>query len=193
MADEINKIRVSLKARRNMLSQTEVKRASDAACKQLIQLEAFKQAHTFAAYLALGQEIDPMGVIQTGLQKSKQVYAPVVTQTQLRFAPYTEGCAIKTNNFGIKEPDCSPQNYKAISLLDLVVIPLVAFDQQGNRIGMGAGYYDRALANCQKHSPIKIGFAYDWQCTSGIQPQAWDIPMDYIVTDKSVYSITPSK
>jgi 5-formyltetrahydrofolate cyclo-ligase len=71
--------------------------------------------------------------------------------------------------------------------MGVLVIPLVAFDSRCQRIGMGAGYYDRTLAGCGREMPVRIGLAYEFQQVTAIPARDWDVPMHKIVTENTVY------
>lgn len=101
--------------------------------------------------------------------------------------------ALITNRFGIDEPDTPLHQTTRSYGLDLVLMPLVAFDIEGNRLGMGKGYYDRTLKflHLRRHwrKPRLVGIAYELQKFEQLPKQAWDIPLDAIVTEKAVYNI----
>ena len=93
------------------------------------------------------------------------------------------------NRFGISEPDTNQAKEIPIQSLDIILIPLVVFDQSCNRIGMGSGFYDKALSalDNSKKKTYLIGLAYEFQKVDQIEPNKWDIPLDYVVTEKKVY------
>ena len=97
------------------------------------------------------------------------------------------------NRFGIQEPACSPRHWVRAWQLDLILLPLVAFDESGNRLGMGGGFYDRSLAYRQSrtHSrrPRLIGLAHELQRVEQLATNSWDIPLDMIATEKRVFRI----
>lgn len=98
------------------------------------------------------------------------------------------------NRFGIPEPKASPrQTLKALEL-DLLLLPLVAFDSKGNRLGMGGGYYDRTLAHLNRQKgwrrPRIIGLAHELQRVDGLKNNAWDVPLDGIITDQCLYPVS---
>ena len=90
------------------------------------------------------------------------------------------------NRYGIPEPVNG--DFLTASQIDYLLIPLVGFDRKGNRIGMGGGYYDRALAAVSDHA-VKLGVGYSFQELSDIQPQAWDVPLDGIVTEEELFFV----
>ena len=107
------------------------------------------------------------------------------------FAPYRPDSSLQLNRFNIPEPQVRPSEWRSASQLDLLLLPLVAFDAQGNRVGMGGGFYDRTLAYLQhrRHwrKPVLIGLAHEVQKTDGLTTQSWDIPLDTIITESSRY------
>jgi 5-formyltetrahydrofolate cyclo-ligase len=99
------------------------------------------------------------------------------------------------NRYGILEPPINNQRLTPTWSLDLVLMPLVAFDAKGNRLGMGAGFYDRTF-DVHNHpyrpKPKLLGLAYDFQETSGLKPEPWDVPLDYIVTPSRIIKCSGS-
>ena len=104
----------------------------------------------------------------------------------MRFAPFAWGGRLKTNRYGIPEPDSPVNGWLRPSQLDLIVIPLVAMDVGGNRIGMGAGYYDKTLQHIGRRAlcPTLLGVGYQFQLVKKIESQPWDIPLDWLATDQ---------
>ena len=108
------------------------------------------------------------------------------------FAPYEKHTRLKKNCFGILEPVFQKKQLKTALQMDLVMAPLVGFDEQGNRMGMGGGFYDRTLArlnNSAMKRPLLIGLAHHCQEVEQLQAQSWDIPLDIIATDKELIHI----
>ena len=151
-----------------------------------------QQAQHVSVTLAYDGEIDLNPFIDWCWQQQKQVYLPVVHPTktgQLLFLAYHKNTEMIINRYGIAEPKFThttkniEQTCPAQSL-DLVLTPLVAFDQQGNRIGMGGGYYDRLLAPwfTQRTGPYPIGLAHDCQYINALPIQEWDVPLPEVIT-----------
>jgi len=96
----------------------------------------------------------------------------------MHFAP---GAPLARNKFGILEPISG--RYCHLTDIDLVLVPLVAFDHAGNRLGMGGGYYDRTFASqLGKKSPVLCGVAHRFQQVADLTPQKWDFPLDFVAT-----------
>ncbi len=95
------------------------------------------------------------------------------------------------NKFGILEPACKPKYWLKPRQMDLMLLPLVAFDEAGNRLGMGGGFYDRSLAHLKLRQhvrkPYLIGLAHECQKAGNVLVQSWDVPLNAIVTEKRVY------
>ena len=114
----------------------------------------------------------------------------------MAFAPYNKNTRLRKNSFGILEPVYQKKHLKSARQLDLVLAPLVAFDPMGHRMGMGGGYYDRALnhlrrqgqnsRSIRKHHPLFVGIAHEIQQVDVLQAQPWDIPLHAIVTEKGL-------
>jgi len=100
---------------------------------------------------------------------------------------------MQINQFGIAEPMVSPRYYLRADALDLLLVPLVAFDVNGNRLGMGGGFYDRTLAYLKRRQhwcrPYLLGIAHDFQRVESLKRADWDIPLQAILTNKSFYPV----
>ncbi len=186
--DNTKQLRNTLRAQRKSLSNIAAKQAAQQASQQLIALTEFQQASSIACYIPINGEMDTDMLIKSAWQKNKAVYLPLIqADSTLLFVPFQADTVMLKNKFGIPEPQSNATNGLNACSLDLVITPLVAFNKNCHRIGMGGGYYDRTFANCPSHHPIKIGFAYDFQCVNSIVNQPWDIPMDWVITDKGCY------
>jgi 5-formyltetrahydrofolate cyclo-ligase len=188
-------IRASKRRLRNQLSCLEQSTHAVGLASQVCRQQAFLNSRRIACYLANDGEIDPEYIIRTARQLRKQVYLPVLSpfQSKLYFAPYQAGMDMQLNRFGIHEPACSPINWINAWQLDLMLLPLVAFDQDGNRLGMGGGFYDRSLAYRRSRTyslrPKLIGLAHELQREEKLTANSWDIPLDMIATEERVIRI----
>ncbi len=108
------------------------------------------------------------------------------------FAPWQNGDGVTINRYGISEPNAA----KAVdaSLLELILVPLLGFDRRGNRLGSGAGYYDRTFAFLKNQTrpaqPLLVGIGYHFQEVATMTPNDWDVPMDFIATDRELIDCT---
>jgi 5-formyltetrahydrofolate cyclo-ligase len=185
-------LRTTMKQARGCASVSYRMNASKQVCHRLSALELYQQAKHVALYAAINGEIDLTLLWENALREEKVCYFPVLNDDlTLSFLPATPTTPFKTNRFGISEPDVGISSAIPIEQLELIVVPMVAFDIQCSRLGMGSGYYDRTLAN--KRNGHFIGVAYQFQLTSLIKPEPWDIPLDAVVTHQAIYWRNPLK
>lgn len=183
-----NSIRKLFIQKRNFLSQDSQVNASRVICELITNLSLYSQATNIGLYMAFNNEIDVNILWQDALSKNKQCYFPKVLNANLMiFLPVNNATNFSRNKWGILEPTTNEALSLSPTNLDLIIIPLVAFDKSGNRVGMGKGFYDRALAN--NNHTIKIGVGYDFQKVPLLKAETWDIKLDIIVTEKMVYSV----
>ncbi len=172
------------------LTPEQLARAADALCARLVALDEYRDAERIAAYFAVNGEIGLAPLIERALADGKQVFLPNLDHEALRFAPYFEGQKMRSNRFRLPEPDVSDAEMIAPQALDLVLAPLTVFDDRGNRIGMGGGFYDRSFAfrkNTATTLPRLVGVAHQLQKVDRIEPEDWDVRLDLVVTDVAVY------
>jgi 5-formyltetrahydrofolate cyclo-ligase len=190
---ERQQLRKTMRAKRQQLSATLRQQLSAQILQKIITLPAFQQSKYLAFYLANDGEVDPADILKQALQLKKHCYLPVLhpkIDQHLEFYTYHAGDPLNKNKYGIDEPDRQTQHPIEAINLDLVFLPLVAFDTHGNRLGRGAGYYDRTFAFLLSHAPIKpilIGLAYEFQKTHAIGAAEWDVPVNMVITEKNVY------
>jgi len=181
-------LRHTLRQRRRSI--TPAKRESfDFLINQHLQKSgALLRSSSIASYLANDGEPSVTYSIHACSKTPLQHYLPVISKTQLKFAQYSFGEPLTNNVFNIPEP--LSKRLLPARLLSCILTPLVGFDNQGNRLGMGGGYYDRTLnfmsrPRCRK-SPLLIGIAYSVQKVETIKPRHWDIPLDAVITENGV-------
>lgn len=186
-------LRARLKAVRADLDPEARAAASDKICRALIDSEIFQAAKLVAAYLPLGAEASPLPAIEAALTGNKKVYVPIIRQRRpplMDFARLRKLAGLKKNRFGIEEPAAEPDEIVAASDLDLVLAPLVAFDERGNRLGMGGGFYDRCFSFKQVDKrcaqPVLCGLAFDCQRVAKLAAENWDIPLDCVATESGI-------
>lgn len=160
----------------------------------LVNQPLFQNAHHIAFYLANDGEMDPSLLLAYAHQQGKICYLPILNPDMsptLLFAKYQPGDTLYPNRYNIPEPTTDSNNLRAASDLDLVLVPLVSFDLQGNRLGMGKGYYDRSFAflleNPKPNLPHLVGLAYEIQKAPALPHADWDVPLHAIVTEETVY------
>lgn len=181
------KLRKHFRELRNQLSSTYRKNAATDAAAQFTRQEIFRQSENIACYLHYGNEFDSSQIIEAIWRANKNCYLPVVTEeNSLRFVRYEKDDALQLNRYSILEPasvtqECVPEN------LDIVMVPLVAFDLQGHRLGAGGGYYDKTFAFLRDNPvkrPLIIGLGYSIQQAEELSFDEWDVGLDGVVTDK---------
>ena len=186
-------IRQLLRHQRRTLPENEKARATALVTDHFIHSSVFQRAQHIAFYDAHDGEMDPHLIIAHAEKNNKRCYFPVLDlkgSHHLSFYTYKKGDLLTKNRFGIEEPDVQTQQTIQLHELDVVLLPLVAFDEKGNRIGRGAGYYDRTFSFLNELHPKKptlIALAYDFQKTPLITPEPWDIPVNQVITDKQTY------
>jgi len=188
-------LRQHVRQLRNALTQTQQESAADHLLTQVKQLKAFNTAHSIALYLAADGEIGTQAIIEHCWDLGKKVYLPVLDpnlHNQLLFVHYHSDTVMTHNKYAIAEPATPYQSVISATELNLVLLPLVAFDDTGARMGMGGGYYDRSFAFINEdntgHAPQLYGLAHNLQQVSQLQIESWDIPLEGIVTDQQMIS-----
>ena len=189
-----NKLRSSIRRRRLQLSAVQQRQHALLVCKNLSRLRPFQKARRIALYLCANGELDPTPIAKLSRRTCKQLYLPVLhpfRHGRLFFCGWQEHALLLPNRFGILEPCCHVNSRKPLRSLDLILVPLVAFDASAQRIGMGGGFYDRTLAKVRGDSswkrPLLIGIAHEMQRVASIKAQKWDVPLDAVVTEAGVY------
>ena len=188
-------LRKYIRQQRCALDNTEREQASFLLCERIAASRTFQQSKHIAFYLANDGEIDLSLLIKRAWQQNKKVYLPVLAEPntkRLWFIPYTPDTKLKNNRFGIPEPiHFNKMRLRKTLSLDLILMPLVAFDLQGNRVGMGGGFYDRTLSFLRQrkywHKPNLLGTAYEFQKQTQLETNPWDIPLQAIATEACFY------
>ena len=188
-----DKLRKALKKQRSQLSLEQQSQKSQNIAQHVLNSKIFKAAHRVGYYHAVQGEADPQ--ILFTLHKQKKFYLPVLTNDPslpaLLFAPVSPTTQYQNNIFTIPEPICEVSDMLRAEDLDLLIVPLLGFDKNGNRLGMGGGFYDRTLSYKQENpekKPVLMGFAYDFQEISSLQAETWDIGLDWIATESALYN-----
>lgn len=172
-----SEIRRLIKARKLLLTDTEKRIAAENVFCQLEQTEAFIHAENILIYHSLPDELTTIEFIDRWSFR-KRLYLPRVNGTDLEILPYDKS-RLEAGAFNIKEPsgDCTAD----INVIDLIIVPAIAFDCHGNRVGRGKGFYDRLLSGC---SILKIGIGYDFQLIEDIDAESHDVKVNMIITDR---------
>ena len=191
MGKSIDTQRSEHRQKRRQHSEELLAANSEKLANNVMELEEYKSAVHVAAYIAILGEISVEPIISQGCVDGKTFYLPVLRDESMFFAPWQPGDVLLKKGFGLLEPDCSESNWIKPQQLDLVLTPLVVFDKKCNRIGQGGGFYDRTFEFTRHtQTPQLIGVAHDNQREPALDPQPWDIPLDAIVTEITVYRHT---
>lgn len=188
-------LRRTLRRRRRTLTPEQRRDASQRLCRRLRRLPELQRARRVALYLPNDGEIDPTPLIAWLERRNARAYLPVLrplSRNRLWFVHYHPGTPMVRNRFGIPEPATRYGAHRARRrpawALDLILLPLVGFDDAGQRLGMGGGFYDRTLAFTRRPGPRPrlIGLAHDCQRVERLPAAPWDVPLDAIVSDARV-------
>jgi 5-formyltetrahydrofolate cyclo-ligase len=185
--------RKKFKLLRMRLSIEEVMTRSEQIKKRLFGLPEFAKAKTIAFYVAKkgSGEVETEGMIKESLVAGKRVLVPVVDKAarKILFSELRDyDSELAPGAFGILEPKPSCRRLVSIRESDLVIVPALAFDLKGHRLGHGGGYYDRLLrelASAKPSTPF-VGLAYEMQVVDSLPKTLWDVPVNILVTEKRV-------
>ncbi len=191
-----NTLRKQLRLQRNALNKTQqLEHAQTATQHLMLFLSTFnfhkKTKLNIAFFMAQDGELETSLAIQQLWNSTPHtLFLPVLQPSQkghMAFATYTENSPMKKNTFGILEPDLPQEQLQTAETMDLVLTPLVGYDSNGNRLGMGGGYYDRTFQFKQQSSklstPLLIGWAHHCQHVAQLPVNPWDIPLNGIITE----------
>jgi 5-formyltetrahydrofolate cyclo-ligase len=192
--DVLRASRRDLRAARRRLSPQEQRDHTIALTRTLGCAPAFLNARRVAAYWPADGELDPRPLLESAIGRGRRGFLPMLRpgkRRQLWFLRYRPGEPMRANRFGIPEPVRRQRRLALAWTLDLILVPLVGFDADCNRLGMGGGFYDRTLSflhhRAHWHRPRLIGIAHECQRIERVQPQPWDIPLDAVATERQVY------
>jgi 5-formyltetrahydrofolate cyclo-ligase len=179
--------------RRRALSTVQRKQASRQITRHLAATHWLHPGARVACFVSMPDEVDTFGCIALALARRCRIYLPRITaarQHRMHFAPL--GGPMQRGHYDIPEP--VTHEYCAARWFDLILVPLVGFDARGGRLGMGAGYYDRALAFRLRHrhwlGPKLVGVAFDCQEFPQIELGRHDVRLDAILTESGLRHAT---
>jgi len=181
-------IRTACKNFRAQIPFEEQQLASQKIADKVISSDLFLRAIDIAVYIPMESEVDTWPIIKRAWQMKKRIFAPITRKTfTLSFRRLDNENELLTSKMGLREPiNGQPIQPDA---LDLVLTPLVAFDAQKNRIGMGGGYYDRTFAFLKQKpdavKPVLAGLAFEGQRVEKIPSNPWDIRLLHVFTEST--------
>jgi len=178
---------------RRSLSAAEQRQHGEAVARQLLNAGLLRSARTLGAYVAADGELDPQPLLERLAGRNRVLALPVLVGAapgqsswggRMLFWRHRPGEPLKANRFALHEP-VSARGHVPLPGIDVLLVPLVAFDDEGNRLGMGGGYYDRALgALPPRLRPRLIGLAHECQrLARPLTPCPWDVKLDAVVTE----------
>ncbi len=174
-------VRKQIRAQKREVSPEDKLRRSEGIMRQVEALAEFHQAHTVLLYWSMADEVQTHDFVNKWY-KEKVLLLPCVDGDNLILRQYTgPECMVAGEQFGIGEPAGSPE-YTELNNIDLIIVPGVAFDRAGNRMGRGRGFYDRLLKTTP--NALKIGVAFNFQILESIPTEPFDVKMDRIVCEE---------
>ncbi|WP_225314287.1 5-formyltetrahydrofolate cyclo-ligase [Marinobacter halotolerans] len=186
-------LRKELRQRRNALTEQQQQDAADNLAVNLLQHPDLRRARHIAVYLPNDGEIDPSVYVSLARRRGLRFYLPVIHPVhtgRLVFSPFTDDTILRPNRFGIPEPAFRDGLKRPPWAMDAVLFPLVGFDEEGGRLGMGGGFYDRTFAFSRfrpRLAPKLIGLAHECQRVEALPTENWDVPLHSVVTDERRY------
>lgn len=182
-------LRARLREQRRALPAAQRIAAAQALAGRLLDLPFAPQQGYVAGYWAMDGEI-ALHAWQVALPPGVSYCLPVLHQgRRLRFAPWRSGQPLAQNRYGVPEPQVEPEALLPPEAMHLVALPLVGFDTAGQRLGMGAGWYDRSFAfrRASPAPPWLVGVGFALQRLEAIEPAPWDVALDAICTETATY------
>ena len=175
-------------ALRNSMPADELDFLSSKISQRVCEMPEVRESKTISTYIHIGSEVRTTGILKWSLAQGKRVLVPVTDKSNRRLifselkTPENE---LARGTFGIPEP--KPEFLRPVPLEEaqVVLVPGVAWDHRGYRIGYGGGFYDRAI-NSLRMNPIKIGLSYEFQFVGRIPTTAYDRPVEKIVTENRI-------
>jgi 5-formyltetrahydrofolate cyclo-ligase len=152
--------------------------------QRLISTEEYSHAEVLALYSSIKKEVDTRKVIEMSLSSGKMVLLPAVSGGRLLFRELKEISDLQKGKFGILEPPATSKAF-ALDLADLIVLPGIAFDIKGHRVGYGKGYYDKSLHHLEGQGKL-VAVCYDFQLVEEIAGEPHDVKVDMIITEKRI-------
>jgi 5-formyltetrahydrofolate cyclo-ligase len=182
-------LKSKLAIRKRLLKLLRNQKEEDRFKKSLVILRKFfaikevKKAKTILFYVAFDGEVETLGMIKRACAQGKKVAVPTIQKDKKMIVPtLISNCEkdLELGPYGILHPRHDPANWIDPTDLDLVVVPGVAFDKCGHRLGRGAGYYDRFIARLPKDVPT-VGLAFDFQIVDSLPHQDHDMPVSRVI------------
>ena len=173
-------LRKRMQSIRNVMPDSAHAERSARACENVCALPQFEAAKNVAAYVAMRKELDPSAVLARARERGKLVLLPRIEETGLAFHVHTPGAGLIENGWGVLEP--APESERVeIADIDLMLVPALALDLRGYRIGYGKGFYDRVIPQLAHGRAVAV--LYEFQLLAEVPNEAHDTPVHLIATD----------
>jgi 5-formyltetrahydrofolate cyclo-ligase len=190
----LRELRRQLRQRRRAISDAERRQSDRTIHASLRRLGVWQRGRRVAVFLGMPGEVDLRPCFAAAWDRGVRLYVPHILSRRdgrMAFVPLEAGTPLQGNAFGIPEPAHGARGRLPVRHFDTILVPLVGFDAQGHRLGMGAGFYDRALrSRLDRTQPFRrprlIGIAYSVQQVARLEPASWDVALDLVVTERGV-------
>jgi 5-formyltetrahydrofolate cyclo-ligase len=190
----LRELRRQLRQGRRAIPDAERRKADRAIHASLRRLGLWRRGRRIAVFLGMPGEVDLRPCFTAAWGAGVRLYVPQILSRRdgrMAFVPLEPGAPLRGNAFGIAEPAHGARGRLPVRHLDTILVPLVGFDAQGHRLGMGAGFYDRAMRpRLDRALPFRrprlIGVAYSVQQVARLEPAPWDVALDLVVTERGL-------
>ena len=182
------KLRHQIDSARKAISSAEKKEKSRRIQVSLSTHSKYQQAFCIHTYVSWQNEVDTHSLIKLSLTAGKSLVVPLINQKDHTLTHWLIGSFddLQPGTFGILEPKTGRRKPAKIKDIDLIIVPGVAFDLRGNRLGFGGGYYDTFLS---KSNAVKIGLAYQFQIVDDVPTRVEDQKVDLVITEENIFEI----
>ncbi len=193
-----SQLRSEAREQRSLYSLIENQIAGQQLKNNLLSNHILSPHRSIGCFLSFDGEISTHAVVEHILAERGVCYLPKLKPNKpnrLWFMPYDLSSRMINNRLGIPEVDLTVNHALAVSKIDLVLLPLVAFDEKGNRLGMGGGFYDATFAHLRdsNNRPSFVGLAFESQKSTNLPRDHWDLPLDGVCTEQAFYQFTTSR
>lgn len=177
-------LRKQLREKRKALLPTLREEKNLQIARKLLELKELKDAKSVLFYVSTPEEVDTHFAIKEVLKQGKKVFVPKLEKDEMKLCPLANFEELSPGTFGILEP-CESTAESHPKQIDLFIIPGIAFDKKGNRLGQGKGHYDRLL---KETKGIKVGLAFEEQVLEELPIETHDVPLDLLITDTHTFT-----
>ena len=183
-------IRQQVRHLRRAMTDEQQAQAAEQLAELALNYAPLSTARNIALFLSVDGELNTRPLIARLWHLKKAVYLPVLhpfSPGNLLFLRYSPDTPLLPNKLRIPEPPLDIRQLITLDQLDLMLVPLVAFDQHGQRLGMGGGFYDRTLQNWRQHGFLPVGLAHDCQQVDSLPVAEWDVPLPAVMTPSKLW------